>query len=159
MSVGAFVALIAWGLASLGFAFYASNFASYNATYGAIGGIIVFLLWVWISNLALLFGAELDAELERGRQLQAGIAAEETIQLPPRDTSRSEKKEKKAKQDLAEARRLRGASEAEIQAGLADPEAEAKHDEDDARKTFDKTNKRLRQTTRRQAAGVRQTKN
>ena len=159
MSVGALVALIAWGLASVGFAFYASNFASYNATYGAIGGIIVFLLWVWISNLALLFGAELDAELERGRQLQAGIAAEETIQLPPRDTSRSEKKEKKAKQDLAEARRLRGASEAEIQAGLADPEAEAKHDEDDARKTFDKTNKRLRQTTRRQAAGVRQTKN
>ena len=48
--------------------------------------MIIFLLWLWITNLALLFGAELDAEMERGRQLQAGIAAEEELQLPPRDT-------------------------------------------------------------------------
>ena len=155
MSVGAFVALVAWAVASVGFAFYASNFASYNATYGSIGGIIVFLLWVWISNLALIFGAELDAELERGRELQAGIVAEETIQLPPRDSSRSEKKEQKAKEDLAEAKRLRGAPEAEVQAALADDEKESEKNEADARKNFDRTAKNLRKTNRRQAASFR----
>jgi membrane protein len=158
MSVGAFVALIVWALASVGFAFYASNFASYNATYGSIGGIIVFLLWVWISNLALLFGAELDAEVERGRELQAGIAAEEAIQLPPRDSSRSEKKEEKAREDLAEARRLRGAPDDEVKAALESPEDRAKeqHDaEGDARKNFDKTAKRLRQANKKQAARLR----
>jgi uncharacterized BrkB/YihY/UPF0761 family membrane protein len=55
-------------------------------TYGALAGVIVFLLWLWITNLALLFGAELDAELERGRQLQAGLSAEQELQLPPKDT-------------------------------------------------------------------------
>ena len=73
-------------LASLAFAFYVANFSSYNKTYGAIGGVIISLLWLWILNMSLLFGAEFDAETERGRELQAGIAAEETIQLPPRDT-------------------------------------------------------------------------
>ena len=53
----------------------------------SLAGVIVFLLWLWITNLALLFGAELDAELERGRELQAGVAAEEDMQLPPRDTT------------------------------------------------------------------------
>lgn len=109
MSVGSFVALIVWAIASAGFAFYAANFASYNQTYGSIGGIIVFLLWLWISNNALLFGAELDAELERGRELQAGIAAEEHIQLPPRDTAKSDKIDRQHERDLAEGRRLRGA--------------------------------------------------
>jgi membrane protein len=156
MSVGALVALVGWAVASVGFAFYASNFASYNATYGAIGGIIVFLLWIWISNLALLFGAELDAELERGRELQAGVVAEETIQLPPRDSSRSEKKEQKAKQDLAEAKRLRGAPESEITAVLADDGKDAARDEADARKNFDRTAKNLRKANRRQAASLRQ---
>ena len=154
MSVGALVALVGWAIASVGFAFYASNFASYNATYGSIGGIIVFLLWVWISNLALLFGAELDAELERGRELQAGIAAEEWIQLPPRDSSRSEKKDEKQKADLAEARRLRGVPEPP-----AEPSDRDKREErDDARKALVKVNKRLRQVNRKQAAGVRDPK-
>ena len=84
-----------------------ANFASYNETYGSIGGVIVFLLWVWISNLALIFGAEVDAELERGRQLQAGIAAEEELQLPPRDTRKSEKAAEKREEDIEEGRRLR----------------------------------------------------
>lgn len=113
MSVGALVALLVWAAASAGFAFYAANFASYNETYGSIGGVIVFLLWVWISNVALLFGAELDAELERGRELQAGIEAEDTIQLPPRDTSQSDKKERQHQKDLVEGRRLRGVPDAE----------------------------------------------
>ena len=62
--------------------FYVGNFSSYNKTYGSLAGVIVTLLFLWITNLALLFGGELDAELERGRQLQAGIAAEEELQLP-----------------------------------------------------------------------------
>jgi len=107
MSLGALFALLVWVVASAGFAFYAANFASYNATYGAIGGVIVFLLWVWISNIALLFGAELDAELERGRELQAGIKAEETIQLPPRDTKQSDKATKQHEKDVAAGRELR----------------------------------------------------
>lgn len=116
ISVGALVALFVWALASLAFGFYVVNFASYNKTYGAIGGIIVFLLWLWISNLALLFGAELDAELERGRQLQAGIEAEETIQLPPRDSRKTEKKEKQHEKDVEEGRRLRETAGADADA-------------------------------------------
>lgn len=109
MSLGALVALVTWAVASVGFGFYVLNFSSYQATYGVIGGVIVFLLWVWISNLALLFGAELDAEVERGRQLQAGIEAEEAIQLPPRDTRVSEKRQKKREEEIADGRRLREA--------------------------------------------------
>ena len=107
MSFGALFALIVWVVASAGFAFYVANFSSYNETYGSIGGVIVFLLWVWISNIALLFGAELDAELERGRQLQAGIEAEENIQLPPRDTKKSDKITKQHRKDIEEGRELR----------------------------------------------------
>ena len=83
------------------------NFGSYDKTYGSLAGVIVFLLWLWITNLALLFGAELDAELERGRELQSGIAAEETVQLPPRDTRNIEKAEKKQAEDVARGRELR----------------------------------------------------
>ena len=107
MSLGALVALLVWVIASAGFAFYAANFTSYDETYGAIGGVIVFLLWIWISNVALLFGAELDAELERGRELQAGIKAEEHIQLPPRDTAVSDKAAAQHEKDLAMGRAVR----------------------------------------------------
>jgi membrane protein len=107
MSIGSLVAIVVALVASAGFAFYAANFSNYNATYGSIGGIIVFLLWFWIINNALLFGAELDAELERGRELQAGIAAEENIQLPPRDTHQSDKKEIQHEVDVEVGRRLR----------------------------------------------------
>jgi membrane protein len=73
LSLGSGLAIVVWVVASVGFGFYVSHFGSYNKTYGALAGVIVFLLWLWLTNLALLFGAELDAELERGRQLQAGI--------------------------------------------------------------------------------------
>ena len=76
ISVGAVVAILTWLLASAAFGLYVANFSSYNKTYGSLAGVIVFLLWLWITNLALLFGAELDAELERGRELQAGMPAE-----------------------------------------------------------------------------------
>jgi membrane protein len=111
VSLGAVVAIVTWVVVSALFGFYVSNFGSYNKTYGSLGGVIVFLLWLWITNLALLFGAELDAETERGRELQAGIAAEETIQLPPRDTTKSDKDAEKAAKQIAEARKLREQSE------------------------------------------------
>ncbi len=107
LSVGAIFAIVVWVLASAAFGFYVANFSSYNKTYGALAGVIVFLLWLWLTNLALLFGAELDAELERGRELQAGIAAEESVQLPPRDTKKTDKAEKKAREDIERGRRLR----------------------------------------------------
>ena len=107
ISVGAIVAIVTWVIASALFGLYVSQFSNYNKTYGSLAGVIIFLLWLWITNLALLFGAELDAEMERGRQLQAGIRAEEEIQLPPRDTRVIEKNEAKDEKELAQARELR----------------------------------------------------
>jgi membrane protein len=107
MSLGSGIALFVFLLASLGFGFYVGNFGNYNKTYGALGGVIVMLLWLWILNMSLLFGAEFDAEMERGRQLQAGIEAEETIQLPPRDTKKSEKLQKQEEEDIQHGRELR----------------------------------------------------
>ncbi len=110
ISVGAIVAIVVWIVASAAFGFYVANFSSYDKTYGSLAGVIAFLLWLWITNLALLFGAELDAEMERGRQLQAGIAAEEEIQLPPRDTRKSDKAAAKQQKDIERGRRLRTSS-------------------------------------------------
>lgn len=107
VSVGAIIAIVVWIIASAAFGFYVSNFSSYDKTYGSLAGVIAFLLWLWITNLALLFGAEVDAELERGRQLQAGIAAEEELQLPPRDTRKSEKAAAKEQEDIERGRKLR----------------------------------------------------
>jgi membrane protein len=107
MSMGSGIALFVFLLASLGFGFYVGNFGNYNKTYGTLGGVIVMLLWLWILNMSLLFGAEFDAEMERGRQLQAGIKAEETIQLPPRDTKKSEKLQKQEEEDIQHGRELR----------------------------------------------------
>jgi len=107
ISVGAGMAILVWILASVLFGFYVGNFGSYNKTYGALAGVIVFLLWLWITNLALLFGAELDAELERGRQLQAGIVAERDLQLPPRDSRVTDKNQAKEERDVEQGRALR----------------------------------------------------
>ncbi|GAA3695345.1 YihY/virulence factor BrkB family protein [Arthrobacter ginkgonis] len=107
ISLGAVIAIVVLAVATLGFFFYVSNFGNYNKTYGTIGGMIVLLLWIWIANISLLFGAEFDAEMERGRQLQGGIEAEENLQLPPRDTKASDKKNDKEQQDIEEGRRLR----------------------------------------------------
>jgi membrane protein len=85
ISPGSVVAVIVWLIASAAFAFYVANFGSYDETYGTLGGVVTFLVWMWITNLAVLFGAELNAELERSRELQAGQPAHDEIQLPPRD--------------------------------------------------------------------------
>ncbi|WP_199727317.1 YihY/virulence factor BrkB family protein [Cryobacterium tepidiphilum] len=97
VSLGSILAVLVLGVATLGFGFYVSNFANYDRTYGSLGGVIVFLLWLWIANLALLFGAEFDSELERGRELQGGIRAEENLRLETRD------RQQIVKADLAEA--------------------------------------------------------
>lgn len=86
ISPGSVVAVLAWILASAAFGLYVANFGSYSATYGSLAGMIVFLLWLWISNNALLFGQELNAELERQREIEKGVpGAREEIQRPPRD--------------------------------------------------------------------------
>ncbi|GAA0246264.1 YihY/virulence factor BrkB family protein [Cryptosporangium japonicum] len=72
VSPGGIFAVLLWILASIAFAIYLANFASYNKTYGTLAGVIAFLVWMWISNIAILLGAELDAELERGRAIAAG---------------------------------------------------------------------------------------
>jgi membrane protein len=84
-SPGAAVALLVWAVASALFAFYVANFSNYNATYGALAGVIVFLVWFWLTNVALLFGIELDAEIERTKELGEGVPlAEKEIQLDSR---------------------------------------------------------------------------
>jgi membrane protein len=90
---GGVLAVLLWILASAGFAFYVSNFSSYNATYGSLAGVIVFLIWLWISNIAVLLGAEMNAELERGRELESGVPEEETIAMEPRTPASNEPKE------------------------------------------------------------------
>jgi membrane protein len=117
ISVGAGIAILVWVVASIGFAFYVSHFGSYNKTYGSLAGVIVTLLWLWITNLALLFGAEVDSELERGRQLQAGIPAEDELQLPARDTRNIEKAREKEQKDIEMGRAIREDADPQGEAG------------------------------------------
>src|SRR3954463_5819792 len=86
VSPGGILGVILWLVAAAAFAFYVATFASYNKTYGALGGVIVFLVWLWISNIAILLGAEFNAELERGKQIEAGHPADREPFLEPRDT-------------------------------------------------------------------------
>jgi membrane protein len=89
---GSIVAVVVWLIASAGFAFYVANFGSYDKTYGALGGVVVMLIWLWITNLALLFGHELNAERERSRELAEGEPrAEKEIQLEPRSEPKEQR--------------------------------------------------------------------
>ncbi|MDJ0466287.1 YihY/virulence factor BrkB family protein [Streptomyces sp. H27-C3] len=83
---GSFLALLIWMIASAGFAFYVANFASYNKTYGTLAGVIIFLVWLWITNLAVLLGLEFDAEMARQRAIAGGHPQGEEPYVPPRDT-------------------------------------------------------------------------
>ncbi len=91
VSPGGVLAVLGWVIASLAFAFYVANFGSYNKTYGALAGPIVFLVWLWISNIMVLLGAEFNAELERGRAIEAGHPEHEEPFVEPRDTRKLEK--------------------------------------------------------------------
>ena len=85
ITLGSLVAVVVWLLASAAFAFYVANFGSYDKTYGTLGGVVAVLVWFWITNIALLFGMQLNSERERDRELKAGIPrADKEIQLEPR---------------------------------------------------------------------------
>ena len=91
ISPGGILAVIGWVIASAAFAFYVANFGSYNKTYGALAGPIVFLVWLWISNLMILLGAEFNAELERGRAIEGGMRPQDKEPfVEPRDTRKME---------------------------------------------------------------------
>jgi membrane protein len=85
---GGLVAVVVWVIASAAFALYVAGFSNYNKTYGALAGVIVFLVWLWISNIAVLLGAELNSELERGRRIEAGMPADREPFVEPRDTAK-----------------------------------------------------------------------
>jgi membrane protein len=85
LTPGGVVAVVVWIAASAAFAFYVASFASYNKTYGSVAGVIIFLVWLWISNVAVLLGAEVNSEVERARELESGVPEERTLALEPRD--------------------------------------------------------------------------
>jgi membrane protein len=89
---GSLVAIVVWAIASAAFAFYVANFGSYDKTYGTLGGLVVLLVWFWISNLAILFGHQLNAERERSLEIEERVPrAEREIQLEPRSAPKEQK--------------------------------------------------------------------
>ncbi|HYQ79685.1 MAG TPA: YihY/virulence factor BrkB family protein [Solirubrobacterales bacterium] len=89
---GAMVAIVVWAIASALFALYVANFSSYDKTYGTLAGLVVLLLWFWITNLAILFGHQMNAERERSAEIEEGLPrAEKEIQLEPRDEPKDQK--------------------------------------------------------------------
>lgn len=89
---GAILAIVVWAIASALFAFYVANFGSFDKTYGTLGGLVVLLLWFWITNLAILFGHQMNAERERSAEIEEGLPrAEKEIQLEPRDEPKDQK--------------------------------------------------------------------
>jgi membrane protein len=91
VSAGSVLAVVLWLLASAAFAAYVANFGSYNKTYGALASAVVFLIWLWITNIAILLGAELNAELERGRRMAAGASGDVEPYAPLREEPKPRK--------------------------------------------------------------------
>jgi membrane protein len=89
---GAVIAVVIWLIASGLFALYVANFGNYNKVYGTISGMIIFLIWLWITNIAILLGAEFNAELERGRAMAAGVPPETEPYVEMRDTRKLRKR-------------------------------------------------------------------
>jgi membrane protein len=92
LSPGGIFAVAVWVIASGAFALYVANFSSYNKTYGSLAGIVIFLVWLWVSNIAVLLGAEWNAEIERGRQIEAGHPADEEPFVEPRRRPKSQRR-------------------------------------------------------------------
>ena len=91
---GGLLAVVAWLIASGAFGLFVSNFGSYNKTYGALGGVVVFLVWLWLSNIVILLGAEFNAELERQRAIEGGMEPPDKEPfVEPRDTRKIEHQE------------------------------------------------------------------
>jgi len=91
LTPGSVLAVLVWVLASVGFGIYVATFASYNKTYGSLAGVVVFLVWLWVANLAVLLGAEFDAELARGQKIEIGLPENREPFLEPRDTRAMDK--------------------------------------------------------------------
>ena len=104
VSPGAALAVAIWLIASGLFAFYVANFGSYNKTYGALAGVIVFLVWLWISNLAILLGAEFDAELEHERAIGEGVSPDTDLFVVAKDTQKLDDDDKLQAERTAEVR-------------------------------------------------------
>jgi len=110
LTAGSAVSVVVLVGVSLLFAYYVENFANFDRTYRSFAGFVVVLLWLWISNLTLLFGAEFDAQFERARELRAGVEAERHIQLPLRDTEASDRAARNREGDISLGRELREGS-------------------------------------------------
>jgi len=110
VSWGAVFAIITWALATAGFAVYVATIGQYDRIYGWLGGGIVLLLWLYITNLVLVLGAEFDAEVVRLRQLTSGVEAEETVQLPLRDTTRNLVLARQRADDVRDGKAIRDAA-------------------------------------------------
>lgn len=125
MAPGSVLAVLLWVIASAGFALYTANFGSYNKTYGTLAGVVVFLVWLWLSNLAILLGLELDAELARRRAYAQGLPKGEEPYVEPRDTTKWPRSlRRKVRRREAERRRAAGASGGtEASAGADAPRA------------------------------------
>ena len=111
VSLGAGTAIIVLLIATALFSFYVSTIVDYDRVYGPLAGAIIFLLWLWIANLALVLGVEFDAGVERARELRAGEPAEYRVQLPLRDSTQVEAKQRRATDEVHEAREIRHDSE------------------------------------------------
>ncbi|WP_374927745.1 YihY/virulence factor BrkB family protein [Kytococcus sedentarius] len=107
LTPGAILAFVVWVVASAAFGLYIANFGNYDATYGSMAGVIVFLLWLWLTNTVLLLGAEVDAEAERMRELKRGQRAEEDMTLDLRGESGAEKAAEKEQALVQDAREVR----------------------------------------------------
>jgi len=122
LTVGGFVTLLVIAIASFGFGLYVAKFSSYDATYGALGGVIAFLVWMYLVNSAVMFGVEINAELQRGRAIQAGEPSDDPV-LPPREAKDGDDAGEKA-QKVAEKGSDNGAEPAASDAEPADNRAE-----------------------------------
>jgi membrane protein len=170
VSIGSVIAILGTAIAGVGLWFYFALFAGYSS-YGTIGTVMALLFALWIFNMVLLLGAELDAEIERARELQAGIEAEAAIQLPPRSTKKVEKKAEARDKLEAEGRELReqhgddaGRHEAGVghgtdrhdqgDDGTSEPNRDAGDEERAARSRADRSDERRPTTKRRRFLGV-----
>lgn len=107
VTVGSCSAILVWLAVSVGFGLYVATLGDYNRTYGALAGAVVLALWLWLTNMTLVLGAVLDAELERGRQLQRGLPAESQLQLQVRQDSAATKRREREERDVARMRQQR----------------------------------------------------
>ena len=96
VSPGGIIATLGWIVISALFAIYVTNFSNYNKTYGALAGIVVFLIWLWLSNIALLMGAEVNAELDHAKAIAKGLPEEVRPFAEPRDTRKLDEHDKQA---------------------------------------------------------------